>query len=69
MKILKMTTHWSAEEADCVFRLLDELQTVIWENYGDEIERLYQTDREEQMQLEMEWEQKRKTVPLDEILF
>jgi hypothetical protein len=69
MKILKMTTHWSAEEADCVDRLLSELQTALWESYGDDIERLYQTHREEQLQLEMEWEQERETGPLDEIPF
>ncbi len=69
MKILKMTTHWTAEEADCMFRLLDEFQSAIWESYGDEIERLYQTNREEQLQLEMEWELEREASSLDEIPF
>lgn len=69
MKILKMTTHWTAEEADCMFRLLDEFQSAIWESYGDEIERLNQTDREEQLQLEMEWELEREASSLDDIPF
>jgi len=69
MKILKMTTHWTPEEADCMFRLLDEFQSAIWESYGDEIERLYQTEREEQLQLEMEWEQEGEASSLDDIPF
>lgn len=72
MKILKMTTHWSAEEADCVFRLLDDLQTVIWESYGEDIERLYQNNREEQWAIKIEREQEqagKETLSLDEIPF
>ena len=49
MKILKMTTHWTTEEADCIYRLLDELQCAIWESYGKDIEQLHQTYREEQI--------------------
>jgi hypothetical protein len=26
MKILRITTHWSAEEAECVYQLLDEFK-------------------------------------------
>ncbi len=69
MKVLKITTHWTTEEADCIDRLLRELQTALWESYGDEIEHLYQTNREEQLQLENESEQERETAPFDEIPF
>ena len=69
MKILKMTTHWSPEEADCIDRLLSEFQTALWEIYGDDIEQLYQTNREEQLKLKIEWEQEREASPLDEIPF
>ena len=41
MKILKITTHWTAEEADCIYRLLGELQSEIWQHYGEEIHLLY----------------------------
>ncbi|MBL6985231.1 MAG: hypothetical protein ISR74_06515 [Candidatus Thioglobus sp.] len=51
MKILKMTTHWTTEEADCLYRLLDELQSAIWEQYGKDIEQLYEAHREEQWKL------------------
>ena len=69
MKILKMTTHWTPEEADCIDRLLSEFQTALWENYGDDIEQMYQTNREVQLKLKIEWEQEREASPLDEIPF
>ena len=64
MKILKMTTHWSTEEADCIVRLLDEFQSAIWESYGKDIEQLYQDYREEQLELNREKE--KEASPLDE---
>ena len=67
MKILKMTTHWTTEEADCIYRLLDEFQSAIWESYGKDIEQLYQTHREEQRELNRE--QKKEALSLNEILF
>jgi len=54
MKTLKITTHWSTEEAESVYRLLDDIQTAIWESYGKDIEQLYQHFREEQLELDME---------------
>ena len=41
MKTLKITTHWTTEEADGIYRLLDDLQCAIWESYGQDIEQLY----------------------------
>ena len=67
MKILKMTTHWTPEEADCIVRLLNEFQSAIWESYGQDIEQLYQTHREEQLELNIE--RGKDTSPLDEIPF
>jgi len=29
MKILKLTTHWTAEETDCIYRFLDEFRYAI----------------------------------------
>jgi len=59
MKILKITTHWTAEEADCVFQLLDEFRCAIWESYGNDIERLYRDRSEEQLRMKI-------TLPQDE---
>ena len=69
MKILKMTTHWTTEEADCLYRLLDEFQCALWESYGKDIEQLYQTQRTEQLEMNRERERKREESPLDEIPF
>jgi len=59
MKILKITTHWTAEEADCVYQLLDEFRCAIWESYGNDIERLYRARSEEQLRM-------KTTLPQDE---
>jgi hypothetical protein len=37
MKILKIPTHWTPEEADCIYQLLDELKAAVWQSYGEEI--------------------------------
>jgi hypothetical protein len=48
MKILKITTHWTTEEADCIFSLLSELQAMVWESYGDDIAHMYRQIEEQQ---------------------
>ena len=67
MKILKMTTHWTTEEADCIYRFLDEFQCAIWESYGNDIALLYQAQQEEQLRIKKEGE--RGTTPLGEVPF
>ena len=57
MKILKITTHWTTEEADCIFSFLDELQSMIWENYGNDLAPMYQQMGEEQQIIELEVEE------------
>lgn len=37
MKILKITTYWSAEEEESIYQLLDELKDAIWQSYGEDI--------------------------------
>lgn len=37
MKTLKITTHFTPEEADVIYQFLDELKRVIWESYGEDI--------------------------------
>ncbi len=48
MKTLKITTHWTAEQADCIYQLLGDLRSVLWDHYGDEIAELYEEIRLEQ---------------------
>lgn len=48
MKTIKITTHWSADQALCVCELLDELKSGILTAYSDEIEQLMEKCRIEQ---------------------
>jgi hypothetical protein len=41
MKTLKITTHWTAEEAACVYEMLDLLKSAVWETYGNDISNVY----------------------------
>lgn len=43
MKILRITTHWSAEEAECVYQLLDEFKDALWQSYGEDILEMHKT--------------------------
>ena len=52
MKILRITTHWTTEEAECIYHLLSELQSVIWQNYGEDIDHMYDLIREEQLEMD-----------------
>ncbi len=42
MKTLKITTYWTAEQADCIYQLLGDLRAVLWDHYGDEIAEMYE---------------------------
>lgn len=37
MKITRLTTYWTADEADAILSLLDELRDRLWDTYGDQI--------------------------------
>ena len=37
MKTLRITTHWTTEQADDIYQLLDDLKSAIWQSYGDDI--------------------------------
>ncbi len=52
MKILKITTYWTAEEADCIYQLLSELQSALWQSYGEDIQHMHDMIREEQLESE-----------------
>lgn len=54
MKILKITTYWSPEEADCIYQLLDELKEVIWAAYGEDILKMHQEIRDEKTEAQSE---------------
>lgn len=48
MKILKITTHWTPEEADCIYRFLDDVKEALWQQYGDDIVHMYKILHDEQ---------------------
>lgn len=48
MKILKLTTHWTAEEADCIYGLLDTFKSAIWQAYGEDIVNMHKDIANEQ---------------------
>ncbi len=50
MKTLRLTTYWTAEQADCIYQLLGDLRSEVWDRYGDEIEELYRELRVEQQE-------------------
>ena len=37
MKITRLRTHWSAEEAHVVIEFLEVLREQLWENHGDAV--------------------------------
>ena len=37
MKTVKITTHWTAEQAADMYTLLNDLKSAIWQSYGKEI--------------------------------
>jgi len=41
MQILKNPTYWTAEQADGIYEFLGDLRVAIWEQYGGEIDQLY----------------------------
>lgn len=53
MKTLKITTHWTTQQAEDIYMLLEELKSAIWESYGEDITELHrdiaieQEEREE----------------------
>ena len=51
MKTLRITTHWTTEQAEDMYRLLDDLKSAIWQSYGEDIVTLHR---------EIDFEQKKE---------
>jgi len=49
MKTVKITTHWTAEQAGNIYMLLDELKSLIWQSYGDDIIKMHRENAHEQL--------------------
>ena len=50
MKTLRITTHWTTEQAEDMFTLLDDLKTAIWQSYGEDIVTMHREIAFEQKQ-------------------
>ena len=37
MKTLRITTHWTTEQAEDIYTLLDDLKSAVWQSYGEDI--------------------------------
>lgn len=52
MKTVKITTHWTTEQAEDIYLLLDELKSAIWQSYGEDIDALHQKTACEQQKMQ-----------------
>jgi len=52
MKTLRFATHWTAEEADCMLQFIDELKSILWQQYGDEIVDMHRAIKVKQQKFE-----------------
>ena len=42
MKTITFVTHWTTEQAEDIYLLLDEIKSAIWQSYGEEIIKIHQ---------------------------
>ncbi len=47
MRILKITTHWTSEEADCIYQFLDEFKKAPWQCHGEDSVQMNKTLQDE----------------------
>ena len=52
MKILKIPTYWTVEQADSIYQFLDELKAVLWQTYGGELQDMYAETHQTQIENE-----------------
>jgi len=48
MKILRIPTFWTAEQADTIHEFLGELQAAVWQEYHEDIQRMYEEIKDNQ---------------------
>jgi hypothetical protein len=52
VKVLKITTHWTTQEAAEVYEALELLKTVLWESYGSDIREMHINIAQDQQEIE-----------------
>ncbi len=50
MKTLKITTHWTPEQADCIYQFLDDFKQALWQCYGEDIVQMHKTVHAQQQE-------------------
>jgi len=63
MRVLKVTTHWTPEEADCIDRFLNDIKQALWQCYGEDIVQMHKTIHAQQQ------ERYEEEGPDDELLY
>jgi len=54
VKTLKITTHWTPEEADCIYQFLDDFKQALWQCYGEDIVQMHKTIHAQQQKRDEE---------------
>jgi hypothetical protein len=52
VKVLKITTHWTTQEAAEVYEALELLKTALWESYGSDIREMHINIAQDQQEIE-----------------
>jgi hypothetical protein len=52
VKVLKITTHWTTQEAAEVYEALELLKTALWEGYGSDIREMHINIAQDQQEIE-----------------
>ena len=50
MKVTRLTTYWTLDEAAAVIDFLDRLRDALWETYGEQITRMNREDYDNRAQ-------------------
>jgi hypothetical protein len=50
MKVTRLTTYWTLDEAAAVIDFLDRLRDALWETYGEQITRMHREDYDNRAQ-------------------
>ena len=50
MKVTRLMTYWSIDEAATAIDFLDRLRDALWETYGEQITRMYREDYDNRTQ-------------------
>lgn len=54
MRILKIATYWTPEEADCIYQFLGDFKEALWQSYGDDMIKMHQSILDKQQDYDTE---------------